>query len=192
MTDATDPEATRGSADSAPATQTGHAPDDDRRANMLSLEIVFLAFVGIVILIAFFEALTYQLVSSRTPLVIMVPLVALIAVQARRIWVRREDSDLRGRIGMALAGRATELNKVLAFCGWMIGLLVSIVAVGHYVGMFGFCVALMRGVARESWMLTLLVSAATVLAIFLIFEVGFNVELYRGLFFRYLMGYRDF
>ena len=43
-------------------------------ANKQTLEIAFLAFIGLVVLWAFVEALSYQLVSSRTPFVIMAPL----------------------------------------------------------------------------------------------------------------------
>jgi nitrogen regulatory protein PII-like uncharacterized protein len=95
-------------------------------------------------------------------------------------------------MSVALRGRNASMNKVLGFSGWMLALLAAIMALGHYAGIFGFCLVLMRGLAKESWKLTLLVSVATLAAIFLIFEIGFNVELYRGLLPRYFMGYRDF
>ncbi len=164
----------------------------DRRGNLYALEICFLAFVGIVVLAAFFEALTYKLVSSRTPLVIMVPLFILILVHARRLSKVREDLDVKARIRSALAGGNEHMNKVVGFSGWMVALVAIIVALGHLAGMFLFCVILMRFLAGESWKLTLIAAAVTTLFILGVFEYAFNIELYRGLLLRWYLGYRDF
>ena len=161
-------------------------------ANMLTLEIVFLGFVAVVVIVAFIQALGYAIVSARTPFVIMVPLFLLILLQAGRLWGLRDRADFRGRLADVAGGRTTNFNKVLGFSGWMLALLGAVMVLGHYIGIFGFCMALMRGVAREKLKLALIVSVATTAAIFVIFEIGFNVELYRGLLLRYFMGYRDF
>ena len=79
--------------------------DDDRpqdsgddHADLLTLEICFLGLVGLVVVAAFIEALGYKLVSSRTPFVIMAPLLILIAVQVlcTAFFMRDVLDDLRG------------------------------------------------------------------------------------------------
>ncbi|MCG6901251.1 MAG: hypothetical protein LJE68_01085 [Rhodobacter sp.] len=164
----------------------------DTLANRLTLEICFLAVVALVVVAAFFEALTYQLVSSRTPFVIMVPLFVLIVIQARRLFRVRGKADFGGRVRLALAGKVPDLNKVLVMSGWMVVLLTLIVVLGHYAGILIFAFVLMRVLAKERLVLAVTVAVVTTAIIFCIFEIGFNVELYRGLVWRYFAGYRDF
>ncbi|MBD3677929.1 MAG: hypothetical protein HUJ27_05930 [Rhodobacteraceae bacterium] len=160
-------------------------------ANMLTLEIVFLAVVGLVVIAAFFEALSYQLVSSRTPFVIMVPLFLLIVIHARRLFKVRQYADFGHRLRMALRGEVPGVNKVAAMSGWMAGLLVLIMALGHYAGLLIFSFFLMWR-AGERFKLAATVAVVSTVMIFVVFEFGFDVELYRGLLFRYFAGYRDF
>jgi Flp pilus assembly protein TadB len=164
----------------------------DRRGNLFALEVCFLAFVGIFVLAAFVEALSYKLVSSRTPFVIMVPLIILIAIHARRLMGVQESLDVRARIASAFSGRNVDFNKVVVFCGWMGVLLALITVFGHLVAILAFCIILMRFVENEKWKLTLLVAAGTTLFVFCVFDFVFNIELYRGLLLRWYLGYRDF
>jgi cell division protein FtsW (lipid II flippase) len=164
----------------------------DRRGNLYAMEILFLALIGVVVILAFVEALSYKIVSSRTPFVIMVPLILLIGVHARRLWRVREPLDVRGRVDDALRGGNAHLNKVVGFSLWMVGMVAMITVLGHLAGIFLFCVILMRFLAGERWGLTLIVAAATTLFIFVVFEYAFNIELYRGLIVRWYLGYRDF
>jgi hypothetical protein len=176
-----------GAAPASPGDEAQH-----RGGNRYALEIIFLGCVGLITLIAFFEALTYKLVSARTPYVIMVPLFVLIVVHARRLWRVRGDFRPGARIRAAFSGGNAHLNKVVGFSGWMVALVAVIVAAGHYAGVFLFCTVLMRALAGETWRLTLMVAAATTLFVFGTFEYIFNVELYRGLIVRWFLGYRDF
>ena len=166
--------------------------DKDKRGNLFALEVCFLAFIGIIVVVAFLEATTYKIVSSRTPFVVMVPLLILIVIHAMRLWRARSAFDTRRHIITALAGKNAIINKVLVFSGWMIGMVTIITLMGHYAGVFAFCLILMRFFGAESWKLTLFVSAGTVLFLFSVFEIAFNIDLYRGLIPRWFMGYRDF
>ncbi len=163
-----------------------------RHGNMFALEICFLAFIAVVTVAAFFEALTYKLVSSRTPFVIMAPLFVLIVIHARRLWRVREEFDVKARLSSALGGRTPGFNGVLGISAWMVALVLMILILGHYAGIFLFCAILMRFLAGESWGLTILTAAATTLFIFGVFEYIFNIDLYRGLIVRYFLGFRDF
>lgn len=163
-----------------------------RLSDLLSLEICFLTVIGVTVVAAFFEALTYQLVSSRTPFVIMAPLFVLTIIHARRLFAMRDRSDFTRRVGIALRGENRSLNKVLAMSGWMVALVGMITVIGHYAGIIIFGFLLTRVLARERLILAVVVTLATAALIFVIFEYGFNIELYRGLLFRYFAGYRDF
>lgn len=162
------------------------------RGHLYALEIAFLSFIALVVAVFFIKATGYKLVSSRTPFVIMVPLGLLIVIHALRLWRVRDDFRPGQRMAEALAGQNTNLNKVLGFSGWMIAMVAMILVLGHYAGIFLFCVILMRFLAGENWMLTLVVAAATTLFIFGVFEYLFNIDLYRGLIVRYFLGFRDF
>jgi len=168
------------------------AAEKEKRGNLYAAEICFLVFIGIIVVWAFLEATTYKIVSSRTPFVIMVPLLVLIAIHATRLWRIREEFSPGRRISGSLRGGNISLNKVVSFSGWMIGMLLVIAVLGHYAGIFLFCVILMRFLEAESWVLTVAVAAGTVLFIFGVFEIAFNIDLYRGLIPRYFMGFRDF
>lgn len=160
--------------------------------NLYLLEICFLVFVGVVVLIAFSQALSYKLVSSRTPFVIMLPLGILIVIHGLRLWRIRESFDPKSLFARAMAGLNGSFNSVLGISGWMIGMVLMILVFGHYAGVFLFCVILMRMLAGEKWVLTLAVAAGTTFFIFGVFEYLFNIELYRGLIVRYFLGFRDF
>lgn len=178
--------------DTDPDAAQAEATAKDKRGNLYAAEICFLAFIGVIVVAAFLEATSYKIVSSRTPFVIMVPLLALIAIHAGRLWRIRSEFHPGRRIGGALRGGNKTLNKIVGFSGWMIMMLVVIAVLGHYAGIFLLCVVLMRFLEAESWVLTLAVAASTVLFIYGVFEIAFNIDLYRGLIPRYLMGFRDF
>ncbi|POF34495.1 tripartite tricarboxylate transporter TctB family protein [Roseibium marinum] len=161
-------------------------------ANMITLEILFLTVIGIAVVAAFFEARTYQLVSSRTPFVIMVPLFALIVFHARRMWSVRGRSDFTHRLKLAATGQLANLNRTVVISIWMVVLLALITVLGHYAAILIFGFGLMRVVAKQGLKVSILVALGTTLMIYFIFEIGFNVELYRGLIWRYFAGYRDF
>lgn len=162
-----------------------------RRGNLYALEICFLTVVGLIVVLAFFEATTYAIVSSRTPFVIMVPLIVLIAVHAIRLWAARHEFNPRARISEALSGATPEFNKVLGICGLMVGVIFAIWILGHYAGVFLFCLILMR-LADEKWLLSAIVAAGATLFIYGVFEALFEIRMYRGLIIRYFLGFRDF
>jgi len=169
-----------------------HSPDRERAGRYYALEICFLAFIAVVTLVFLWQATGYKLVSSRTPFVIMVPLLALIVVHARRLWRIRADFRPQARIRAALSGATPEVNSVFRISLWMTLLVFMIWVLGHVVGIAVFCIILMRFLAKESWPLTLIVTILTAAFIYGVFEYAFNIDLYRGLILRYFLGFRDF
>ncbi|KMK65041.1 hypothetical protein [Puniceibacterium sp. IMCC21224] len=166
--------------------------ETERRKGLITLEICFLAFIGVLVFAAFLEATSYSIVSSRTPFVIMVPLFALIVVQGYRLGKRREDSDFVTQLRRVCGGGHAHFSKVLSMCCWMVALMVLILIFGHLVGIAAFSFALMWWVAKEKFLLAACVAVGTTFALYVLFEIGFDVELYKGMIYRYFAGYRLF
>ena len=59
-------------------------------------------------------------------------------------------------------------------------LLLLIYVAGHYVGISVFMFVLMYWVSNERPIFALLVSIGVTVLIYILFEHGFNIELYRG------------
>lgn len=162
------------------------------RRDRFVLEVFFLAILACCVVAAFVEALSYDLVSSRTPFVIMLPLACLIVIQASRMARSEARVGLRGRLSRAWNGTNLQFNKVLLINLTFVLLLVAVVVLGHYPALFLFIFVLIRALARERMKTGLLIAAGTTLAIFLVFEWAFGIDLYRGLIIRHFQGYNDF
>lgn len=159
---------------------------------VFALEVCFLLFLFLVVLAAFIEAFQYAFVSARTPFVIMVPLLALIAFQGLRL-TRGDQLLAVVRIAVdAVSGRNPAFNKLFALSLSFVGLALMIEVFGHYIGIGVFMFFLMRVMGKEKLQLSLIVAVIATAVIYFMFEKGFHIELYRGLFFRYLQGYHDF
>lgn len=174
--------------------QTDGLERETRRAvgNMLTVEVCFVAILLAIIVAAFFEALTYKLVSSRTPFVIMVPLLILLLVQMGRLLKVHSLASTVTRARSALAGEIPVFSKIVAMMVWLTALMVAIIAFGHYIAIGAFIFVMTRVLAGERLKLAIITSVAMTAVILVVFEFGFDIELYRGLIYRYFMGYRVF
>ncbi len=157
--------------------------------NKKTLEICFTLFITLLIVGAFISALTYDFVSARAPLVILVPLLILNGFQLKKAWKEAHDVDVMGDLKQTLGLHNKEFNGIASFFGWMIFLLVLIFVTGHYVGMAVFMFFLMNLISEEELPISIIVSVVVTLVIYLLFEHLFNIELYRGLVYRIWMGY---
>ena len=162
------------------------------KSTSYALEICFLAFVFVVVLAAFIEAFNYKLVSSRTPFVIMTPLLILVVWHGVRLMNPDAWREVKFHAGSAISGRYPLFNKLVGLSLAFVALGMIIYAFGHYIGIFAFMLFLMKVMGKEKLLLALIVSAVATGVIFVLFEKGFNIELYRGLLFRYMAGYRVF
>lgn len=160
--------------------------------NRFALEVCFLAVLGIIVLGAFLQALSYPLVSARTPFVIMVPLLALIAFQAFRLLQMRGSYHPLATIRNVLAGHVPFVRKLAGLHVWMLGLFVMINLAGHYIALATFIFMLVWREAKERLLLAVVLSLATTAVMFGLFEYGFHIGLYPGLIYRYFAGYRIF
>ncbi len=157
--------------------------------NKKTLEICFTIFITLMVVAAFITALTYDFVSARAPLVILVPLLILTGFQLKKGLKEAHGVDVMGDLKKTLSFQNKEFNGIASFFGWMIFLLILIFVTGHYVGMAVFIFFLMNLVAEEKLSLSLIVCVVVTLVIYMLFEHLFNIELYRGLIYRIWMGY---
>lgn len=161
-------------------------PPESRARDKSSLELCFIAVTGILVSCAFVAALTYDTASAIAPLCIMIPLLILIAVQVRRTLRVRQSGALLPDLRRAASGENAAFNASAVFIGWMFVLLAMIFVAGHYAGIAVFMFVMLRLVSREQLVLAAAVSVGVTLLIYLLFEYGFEIEMYRGLIARWL------
>jgi len=156
------------------------------------LELCFISLLAITVAGAFIAALTYDFVSARAPIFIMVPLLLLIGAQLNRTRRQAHVHDLLEEASLALRGKNNGFNSVASFVGLMVLLLLLIYVAGHYVGISVFMFVLLRWISKEHPILSLLISVGVTVLIYVLFEHGFHIELYRGYIFRLLSRYELF
>lgn len=164
----------------------------DAAQKKVALELVFIAVIGLFVLGGFIAALDYDFVSARTPIVIMVPLLILIALQFNKTRRQAEHHVVIHELLHALRGENPEFNAVTRFIGFMTLLLLLIYLAGHYVGISLFMFVLMYWISREHPLLALVVAIGVTVLLYFLFEHGFNIELSRGYLFRLLARYGVF
>ena len=157
-----------------------------------SLEIAFLAVVFALVLAAFVEAFGYVLVSSRTPFVVMAPMLALIVAQGVRLSGKGAFRALGCHARTALHGGYPAFGKLVVLTGCFVGLALMIWILGHYAGIAIFMFGLLYGLGGQRPALSVAITVVATLIIWALFELVFDVELFRGLIFRHLAGYRVF
>ncbi|MEQ8488288.1 MAG: hypothetical protein RLP08_24890 [Marinovum algicola] len=161
-------------------------------ANRHALEVCVVLVSIALILGAFLEAFSYEFVSSRTPFVIMVPLLTLLVIQLVRLLKVRGPAQVSGCVAAAFNGKVPAFNKKINLLIWFSVMLFVIVLGGHYAGLTVFVFVMTWFLSKERLAVSLAVTLGTVVAIFLVFELGFDIDLYRGMIFRHLAGYRVF
>lgn len=157
--------------------------------NKQTLELCVSIGVGLLVLVAFISSLTYDFVSARAPLVILVPLLLLSFMQIKRAWHGAKETDLMADLGNTLRLKNSNFNGIAGFFGWVVYLSILIYVAGHYAGILIFMFFLMHLVAEEKLSLSLITSVVVTVVIYMLFEHLFNIELYRGLIYRVWAGY---
>lgn len=156
----------------------------DPQKKRLVLELCFISLLGIVVLGAFVAALSYDFISARAPLFIMLPLLLLIGVQFNRARKQVPARELIDELSLAIRRQNGDFNRVAGFIALMLLLLLLIYVAGHYIGISVFMFVLLKRFAKESWLLSALVSVGVTVLIYVLFEHGFSIELYRGALYR--------
>ena len=160
--------------------------------NLAALDLAFILAVASLMVGAFISALTYDFVSGRTPIVILIPLLIMISIQIKKSYHAGGFADIAHAFNEMIRGRIQEFNGVAGFFAWMILLLVLIFLVGHYAGMIIFMFMLLNMVAGEKLVLSATIAISVTLSIYLLFEQIFGIALSRGLVYQVWNGYAIF
>ena len=120
--------------DEQPRANADSRVDVDIEANRTTLELCFVAVVSLIVIAAFISALSYEFVSARTPIVIMVPLIILIGAQFVRAIKASRIVDVSSVLSTVAKGNSKTFNRAAGLIGWMAFLLALIIVAGHYVG----------------------------------------------------------
>ncbi len=155
-------------------------------------ELVFLGIMFAVVLAALITATGYHPVSARAPIVVMTPLLLLIVFLGIRLIKASNRSFVTDFIQKVIKDKESDNVKIIKFCGWMIALCGLIFVTGHYVGSAVFMFILLYFYGKEKLKLSIILTVVATVVLFLIFEEVFSIELYRGLIYRYFMGYDIF
>jgi putative tricarboxylic transport membrane protein len=153
------------------------------------LETYLIAFAGLIFLAALVTAFGYRAIPARTPIFILIPLLLLTVLQIIRS-IRAANSGADSADGGAVTAADMHLLKAMKLVGWTVLLLLLIILAGHYAGVALFMFILLKFVAGKETLFSLAVTAVVTCILFFLFELGFGIELYRGLIFRGLSGYQ--
>jgi len=162
---------------------------DEVTENNTTLELFFVVLIGLAFVAAFIAALNYDFVSARTPLVILVPLLILIGAQINRTRKATNAKAIKSSLSRVAAGKDRKFKLVAGMSGWIVMLMLLIFFAGHYVGVATFMYVLLNVISKESKLLSALVSTGVTAILYVLFEIGFNIEMYRGLIYNFLSGY---
>jgi len=168
------------------AESQGNSAADFEAQRRITLELLFIIFVAITTIGAFIAALTYDFVSARAPLCILVPLLILIGIQFNRTRRKAGIDSLQVGVSRVVQGKDRNFNRVSGFIGLMTVLLLLIYVAGHYVGISLFMFVMLYWLSNERLYLSLAIAVGVTVGIYFLFEHVFNIELYRGFIFRLL------
>ena len=162
--------------------------DVENESDRSTLELCFVVVISLIVVAAFISALGYEFVSARTPIVIMVPLIIFIGVQFIRVVKASRIVDVSSVLSTVAKGNSKTFNRAAGFIGWMALLLALIIVAGHYVGIAIVMFILLRLISKEEMLFSLALTAGVTIVIFVLFELGFDIELHRGAIFRIWAG----
>jgi len=155
-------------------------------------ELYFITAAGILFAMALLGALSYDSLPSRTPVFILIPLLTLTALQINRARILHRAMHTSVALKRSVFAPDHHLGKAFEIIIWTILLLVLIVFAGHYAGILTFIFLLLKMVSKKDATLALAIAASVTLALFILFEIAFDIELYRGLVYRAVNGYKLF
>jgi TctA family transporter len=143
----------------------------------------------VVFAIAMLVALGYREIPARAPVVILLILTTLCLLQFMRAWKTCRQQASLTRVFERIANDPA-LRKVLQIGVFTLFLLVAIVVMGHYAGIAVFMMLLLKWPGEKELYQSLAISVSVTLAIFILFELVFGIEMYRGLAYLYWAGYQ--
>ena len=164
----------------------------NKQPSVKPLEMYLVSAAGIVFTMALLAAMSYDTLPARTPVFILLPLLILTVLQINRTRILTANGPSSTKSTRPVFGRENQLGKVLQIFIWTVLLLGLIVIAGHYAGIVMFMFLLLKVVSKKEATLALAIAASVTLVLYILFEIVFDIELYRGLVYRIINGYKLF
>lgn len=164
----------------------------NKQPSVKPLEMYLVSAAGIVFTMALLAAMSYDTLPARTPVFILLPLLILTVLQINRTRILTANGPSSTKSTRPVFGRENQLGKVLQIFIWTVLLLGLIVIAGHYAGIVMFMFLLLKVVSKKEVTLALAIAASVTLVLYILFEIVFDIELYRGLVYRIINGYKLF
>lgn len=155
-------------------------------------ELYFIGTAGVLFVAALLGALSYDFLPSRTPVFILIPLLLLTAIQINRARILQRARQAAMVSNRSVFAVEDQLGKAFEIIMWTILLLALIIFAGHYAAILIFMLLLLKTASKTDTTLALAIAASVTLALFILFEIAFDIELYRGLVYRAFSGYKLF
>ena len=145
------------------------------------LNLLFCAFLIILLVVFFIAAIDYSSASRRAPLVVMVPLILMVVGQAGVTVVKIRRTKSAGTLGTVLKemdpGAVSRGAKILV---WLVLLLLFFYFAGHLGGTALFLLIFTRFVSKESTRTAILVAVGVTICIYILFERILLISLHEG------------
>ena len=152
-----------------------------KEMRILVFDLLFRIFLLLLLAVFFIAATDYSPASRRAPLVIMVPVFIMVAVQtwANVVRIRRMRADAPpGSIKIKM--EAADVSKGAQILIWLVLLLLFFYVAGHLGGTALFLLIFIRYVSRESLRTAISVAAGVTLGLYILFEKILMITLYEG------------
>jgi hypothetical protein len=170
-------------------TRSGEAAGDPQRAaDLLTIEMLCLAVLGALAAGALWETLAGGHHTTSVALTVLVPLLALVAVQARRTGAL--SSGLQRCA--AVRARWPQGDGFGSFAAGVAVFLGFLVVAGHYAAVGLLVFTLLRRSGQDGTWRAAGIAVACTAAIFLLFDRVLGIEMWRGLIVRQAVGFQDF
>jgi TctA family transporter len=162
--------------------------DPQREADLLTIEMVWLAGLAMLAAGALWETLASGRHTTSVAVTVLVPLLALLAVQARRAVALRADLPWRGP-----ARRRWPAGDGIAGFAMLVAVFLGLFMIaGHYAAIALLIFALVRSSGQDGTARAAGIALACTAAIFLLFDGVLGIEMWRGLVLRRAAGFQDF
>lgn len=152
--------------------------------------MIFTVLVLVVVGAAVWDARQWEIKARLFPWSIGIPIVGLTAILlvtqiVRLVKARRTDQPHAGVSGMTEAQFAVARRRAISIVGWLLGFLAAIWVLGFPVGGTLGTLGYLRWSARESWRMTLAISAGTAV-FFMLMDKGLHTPFPPGTLFEIL------
>lgn len=155
-------------------------------------DLLFTAILGLLVFYLLIEALDYKFMSKIAPYVVMVPLMLLIIIHIIRLLRQVSWTEFKTFLGQIILFKNEQHRKFMGIIGWTITLMLLIYIAGFYVGATVFLFVLLKLIANERWVISVVLTIVIPLSLYGVFELMLGNRLFRGIIYSIMNGHSVF